>query len=172
MHLTQLYPAEWTENHLGQLHLYTWVFPAFNQPFRLNINRKPTEMMIYSGVSYFFWECRTLTNTQKPVITMVWLLNQCIPMLNYWSPFFDLDPDYECKVCSLSPVAMNCRMSCSPPTNYFVASSWICSLHFITEENIEETSQNPNKCHAFSGNSMENVIKVEIWWALSGYRAL
>ena len=53
MHLTQVYQAEWTENHPGQLHLNTWVFPAFN----LNIDRKLTEMMVYSGVSYFFWEC-------------------------------------------------------------------------------------------------------------------
>ncbi len=43
--------------HLGQLHLTTWVLPAFNQPIQLNIDRKLTGMMIYSGVSYFFREC-------------------------------------------------------------------------------------------------------------------
>ncbi len=36
------YPAECTENHLGQLHLNTWVFPAHNPPIQLNIDRKLT----------------------------------------------------------------------------------------------------------------------------------
>ena len=54
--LTQVHQAEWMENHLGQLHLNTWVFPAFYQPIQLNIDRKLTEMMIYNGLSYFFWE--------------------------------------------------------------------------------------------------------------------
>ncbi len=61
-------PAQWTGNdlselhwhsvgnHLGQLHSNTWVFPAFNQPTQLNIDRMLTEMMIYSGMIYFFWE--------------------------------------------------------------------------------------------------------------------
>ncbi len=35
-------------------HLFNFVFPEFNQPIRLNIDTKVTEMMIYSGVSYFF----------------------------------------------------------------------------------------------------------------------
>ncbi len=47
-----------TENNLSQLHLNTWVFPEFHQPSQLNIDRKLTEMMIYSEVSCFFWECR------------------------------------------------------------------------------------------------------------------
>ncbi len=34
----------------------TGVFPKFNQPTQLNIDRKVNEMMIYSGVSYLFWE--------------------------------------------------------------------------------------------------------------------
>ncbi len=65
MHLTQVYPAQWMENHLDQLHLNTWIFPAFNQPIQLNIDRKLTEMMIYSGVSYFFWECMEKTQKSK-----------------------------------------------------------------------------------------------------------
>ena len=44
--------------YLSQLHFNTWVFLEFNQPTLLNIYRKVTEMMKYSGVSYFFWECR------------------------------------------------------------------------------------------------------------------
>ncbi len=51
------YPGKWMGNHLGQLYLNTGVFPAFNHPTQLNIDRKLTEMMIYSGMSYFFWEC-------------------------------------------------------------------------------------------------------------------
>ncbi len=39
-----------------QLQLNIRVFPEFNQPTHLNINRKLTETLIYSGVSYFFWE--------------------------------------------------------------------------------------------------------------------
>ncbi len=54
------YPAQWTKNHLAQLHLNTWVFPAFSQPTQFIIDRNLTEMMIYSGVSYFFWECTVL----------------------------------------------------------------------------------------------------------------
>ena len=42
---------------MSQLHLNTWVFPKFNQSIQLNIDKKLNEMMIYSGVSYFFWEC-------------------------------------------------------------------------------------------------------------------
>ncbi len=64
MHLTQVYPAEWTWNHLIHLHLNTWIFLAFNQPILLNIDRKLTEMMIYSGVSYFFWEWHGIAWTQ------------------------------------------------------------------------------------------------------------
>ncbi len=56
-HGNSTYVVVWTENHLGQLHLNTWVFPALNQPIQLNIDIKLTEMMIYSGMSYFFWEC-------------------------------------------------------------------------------------------------------------------
>ena len=47
-------------NHLGQLHLNTCIFPAFNHPTPLNIDRELTEMMIYSGMSCFFWECDIL----------------------------------------------------------------------------------------------------------------
>ena len=41
------------ENHLSRLHLNIYVFPEFNQRNQLNIDRNMTEMMIYSGVSYF-----------------------------------------------------------------------------------------------------------------------
>ena len=34
---------------------YIWTL-EFNQPIHLNIDSELTEMMIYSGVSYFFWE--------------------------------------------------------------------------------------------------------------------
>ena len=68
-HLSQLlldtglrwHPVQRTEKHMSQLHLNTRAFPDFNQPTQLNIDRKVTEMMIYSGGSYFFWKC-TLDN--------------------------------------------------------------------------------------------------------------
>ena len=64
-HLSQLlwdsglrwHPVQWTENHMSQLHLNTWDWLEFNQLTQLNIDRKVTEMIIYNGVSYFFWEC-------------------------------------------------------------------------------------------------------------------
>ncbi len=44
--------------HLTEVQLLNiWVFTVFNQPTPLNIDRNVTEMMKYSGVSYFFWEC-------------------------------------------------------------------------------------------------------------------
>ena len=47
-------------NHLSQQRLDTWIFPEFNQPTLFDIDRKVTEVMKYSGVSYFFWEWRRL----------------------------------------------------------------------------------------------------------------
>ncbi len=52
--------ADWMENQLGLLHLNSRVFPVFNQPTQLSIDRKLTEMMKYSAcseVGCFFWEC-------------------------------------------------------------------------------------------------------------------
>ncbi len=54
------YPAQWTENKLGLLDLRTWDVPEFNQPTQLNIDGQLTEMMIYSGPSYFLRECTIL----------------------------------------------------------------------------------------------------------------
>ena len=53
------------------------VFPEFNKPTRLNINKKLTEMMIYSGVSCFFWEWihyNTVPMSFQPWVKFTWTL--------------------------------------------------------------------------------------------------
>ncbi len=57
---TQVTSSLVNRNSLGSA-VFEHPFPAFNQPIQLNIDRKLTETMIYSG-SYFFWECRKLAN--------------------------------------------------------------------------------------------------------------
>ena len=52
----------------------TWVFPAFNQPSNLNIDIKLTEMMLYSGMSYFFWECTICGRCSNSVTSLLSVL--------------------------------------------------------------------------------------------------
>ena len=65
-------------NSPGSASFEHWVFPAFNQPIQLNIDRKLTEMMIYSGMSYFLWECRRF-----PAIWLVFFQPH-FQGTNYW----------------------------------------------------------------------------------------
>ncbi len=90
----QVYPGQWTENHLAQQHLNTWVFPAFTQPTQLIIDRNLTEMIIYSGVSYFFWEWRSgelqwLIHVESNDRTSIHISLQCITH-GYWQDMLDL----------------------------------------------------------------------------------
>ena len=39
------------------LNFKTWLCPKFEKPTQLDIERKLTKMVRYSGVSRFFWEC-------------------------------------------------------------------------------------------------------------------
>ncbi len=76
---------------VGPGSLNTWVFPAFRQPTQLIIDRNLTEMIIYSGVSYFFWECSRLSNNASwpwPQMTLdekLWFAtkrNKCQPLIS------------------------------------------------------------------------------------------
>ncbi len=56
----------------------TWIFLAFDQPIQLNIDRKLTEMMIYSGVNYFFLRVYNLTKSDPDSLWDTLELEACL----------------------------------------------------------------------------------------------
>ena len=48
----------------------SWVFPEFNHPTQLNTDRNVTGMIIYSGVSNFFWECFKVIHTHTTALSI------------------------------------------------------------------------------------------------------